>query len=147
MDSDTEPIKLKQKKPRSEAQIQALQKAREKAADMRESRNVIREKHGITDETDATPEETETDDTDEPKPDPKAAVIEKKPRVVKPRVVKPRVVKPKPEPKPKEPEPEPEPEPEEVKQYRREVQEAPPPPKQHFRMIRSMNKSYMLYDE
>jgi len=141
MDADTEPINLKQKNPRSEAQIQALQKARAKAADMRESRNVIRQKHGITDETDATPEETETDEPDEPKPEPKAAVVEKKEK-------KPRVVKPKPEPKPKEPEPEPEPEPEEVKQYRREVQEAPPPtPKQHFRMVRSMNKSYMLYDE
>ena len=141
MDADTEPINLKQKNPRSEAQIQALQKARAKAADMRESRNVIRQKHGITDETDATPEETETDEPDEPKPEPKAAVVEKKEK-------KPRVVKPKPEPKPKEPEPEPEPEPEEVKQYRREVQEAPPPtPKQHFHMVRSMNKSYMLHDE
>jgi len=132
MDTDTEPIKLKQRKPRSEAQIQALSTARAKAADMRESRNVIRQKHGITDETDATPEETETDE-----PEPKAAVVEKK-------ETKPKKEKPKPEPKPKEPEPEPE----EVKQYRREVQEAPPPtPKQHFRMIRSMNKSYMIYDE
>jgi hypothetical protein len=140
MDEDTGPIKLKQRKPRSEAQIQALEKARAKAADMRESRNVIRQKHGITDETDATPEETENTETDEPeapKPEPKAAVVEKK-------ETKPKKEKPKPEPKPKEPEPEPE----EVKQYRREVQEAPPPtPKQHFRMVRSMNKSYMLYDE
>ena len=132
MDEDTGPIKLKQRKPRSEAQIQALEKARAKAADMRESRNVIRQKHGITDETDATPEETEKNtETDE---EPKAAVVEKKETKEK-----------KEKPKPKEPEPEPEPEPEEVKQYRREVQEAPPPtPKQHFRMVRSMITPFSL---
>jgi len=51
------------KKPRSEAQVQSLEKARAKARELRTQRNVIREKHGITDETDATPDETPTDAT------------------------------------------------------------------------------------
>ena len=85
------------KKPRSEAQVQALEKARAKARELRTQRNAIREKHNISDETDATPEETPTDDAEtgntetesdtasenedeEPKP---AAVVEKKPKSVK----------------------------------------------------------------
>ena len=52
------------KEPRSEAQIQALNKARAKALELRTQRNEIREKHNITDETDATPEEKPTDDAE-----------------------------------------------------------------------------------
>ena len=52
------------KKPRSEAQIASLEKARAKARELRTQRNVIREKHGMTDETDATPDETPTDDAE-----------------------------------------------------------------------------------
>ena len=52
------------KKPRSEAQVASLEKARAKARELRTQRNVIREKHGITDETDATPEETTNDDAE-----------------------------------------------------------------------------------
>ena len=43
MDEDTG-IMLKQKKPRSEAQIQALNKARAKALELRTQRNDIRQK-------------------------------------------------------------------------------------------------------
>ena len=73
------------KKPRSEAQIASLNKARAKARELRTQRNVIREKHGISDETDETPNETPTDDAktdsdsasaDEEQPPP-AAVEEK----------------------------------------------------------------------
>ena len=96
------------KKPRSEAQVQSLEKARAKARELGTQRNVIREKHGITDETDATPDETPTDDAEtentetetesesasedeEPKP---AAVVEKKPKPVK----KEKLIKPKKDP-------------------------------------------------
>jgi hypothetical protein len=85
------------KKPRSEAQIASLEKARSKARELRASRNVIREKHGITDETDETPNETPTDDAetdsaseneDEEQPA-AAAVVEKKPKVQKEKLIKP----------------------------------------------------------
>jgi len=81
------------KKTRSEAQIASLEKARAKARELRASRNVIREKHNISDDTDATPID-ETDDAEndsdsasenedeEPKPA-AAAVVEKKPKPVK----------------------------------------------------------------
>ena len=52
------------KEPRSEAQIQALNKARAKALELRTQRNEIREKHNITDDIDATPEEKPTDDAE-----------------------------------------------------------------------------------
>ena len=85
------------KKPRSEAQIASLEKARAKARELRTQGNVIREKHGITDETDATPEETptvdaETENTEtesdtasenEDEEQPPPAVVEKKPKPVK----------------------------------------------------------------
>jgi len=106
----TAPMKL----PRSEAQVESLEKARAKARELRTQRNVIREKHGITDETDATPNETPTDDAetentetesesaseneDEEPKQPAAAVVEKKPEPVqKEKLIKPkkdRVVKP-----------------------------------------------------
>jgi len=90
------------KKPRSEAQVQSLEKARAKARELRTQRNVIREKHGITDEKDATPvdetDETPTDDaetesesaseTDEQPA--AAAVVEKKPKVEKEKLIKPK---------------------------------------------------------
>jgi hypothetical protein len=86
------------KKPRSEAQVASLEKAWAKARELRTQRNVIREKHGITDETDATPDETPTDDAEtentetesdtaseneDEEPKPAAAVVEKKPKPVK----------------------------------------------------------------
>ena len=82
------------KKPRSEAQIASLNRA--KARELRASRNVIREKHGISDETDETPiDETETEtesesasETDE-QPE-AAAVVEKKPKVQKEKLIKPK---------------------------------------------------------
>jgi hypothetical protein len=52
------------KKPRSEAQIASLDKARKKAGELRAQRNVIRENNGISDETDETPTETTTDQTE-----------------------------------------------------------------------------------
>ena len=106
------------KKPSSEAQIQALNKARAKALDLKTQRNVIREKKKKTDDIDATPEETdatpaetensetensETESDEQPKP----AVVEKKPR---PAVVesKPKT-EPAPKPKPQSPKPKPQP--------------------------------------
>jgi len=94
------------KKPRSEAQVQSLEKARAKARELRTQRNAIREKHGITDEIDATPDETSTDDAEtentetesdsaseneDEEPKPAAAVVEKKPKPVK----KEKLIKPK----------------------------------------------------
>ena len=52
------------KKPRSEAQIASLDKARKKAGELRAQRNVIRENNGISDETDETPTETTTDQSE-----------------------------------------------------------------------------------
>lgn len=120
------------KKPRSEAQIQALNKARAKALELRTQRNDIRQKNNITDDIDATPEETETEtetensetetETDE---EPKAAVVEKKP--------KPESPKPKPAPKPK---------PQSKPQQR---EEHVPIPQNNFRM---MNRNqYILFEE
>jgi hypothetical protein len=102
------------KKPRSEAQIQALEKARAKALELRAQRNVIRQKHGITDETDATPEEKPNDDAEtentenensetESDEEPKAAVVEKKEKPVKKEKPKTDLApKPKPQAKPQQ---------------------------------------------
>jgi len=84
------------KKPRSEAQIASLEKARKKARELRASRNVIREKHNISDEIDETPTETPTEDaeseseTESTSEDDvsEAAVVEKKKPVKKPKVKK-----------------------------------------------------------
>jgi len=128
------------KKPRSEAQIQALNKARAKALELRTQRNDIRQKNNITDDIDATPEETETEtetensetetESDE---EPKAAVVEKK-------ETKPQSPKPKPEsPKPK---PAPKPKPQSKPQQR---EEHVPIPQNNFRM---MNRNqYILFEE
>jgi hypothetical protein len=90
-EDETAPIK----KTRSEAQIQALEKARAKARELRTQRNVIREKHNISDETDANPtdetpnddaetENTETENSEtESDEQPAAAVVEKKAKPVK----------------------------------------------------------------
>ena len=99
------------KKPRSEAQVQSLNKARAKARELRASRNVIREKHGITDETDETPidetDETPTDDaetesnsstsSDTDEQPAAAAVVDEKPKPVK----KEKLIQPKTDPAPK----------------------------------------------
>lgn len=136
MEEDTEPITLKQRKPRSDAQLAALEKARTRAAEMRATR--FKNASGENEPDEEPQPQDEPQEEQQPEP-----LTEKKPR-------KPRAVKPKPveQQQPEAIEPEPEPEPEDVKQYRREVQAAPiPTPKQHFRMIQSMNKSYMLYEE
>ena len=105
----TEDATAPMKKPRSEAQVQSLEMARAKARELRTQKNVIREKHGITDETVATPtddtetENTETENTEtesesasedeEPKPA-AAAVVDEKPKPVK----KEKLIKPKTDP-------------------------------------------------
>ena len=137
------------KKPRSEAQIQSLEKARAKARDLRASRNVIREKHGITDETDETPNETPTDDAetdsdsaseDEEQP-PAAAVVKKKVPVKKPKVQKEKLIKPKTDPAPK---PTRQATPYQPQQKNVERDEHVPVPNQ-FRMMPRHN--YILFDE
>jgi hypothetical protein len=129
------------KKPRSEAQVQSLEKARAKARELRTQRNVIREKHNISDETDATPEETPTDDaetenteTDEAETEsdeePKPAVVERKEKPVqKEKLIRPKTdlaPKPKPQVKP---------------QQRDEYVPVP----QNFRMMSRHN--YILFEE
>jgi hypothetical protein len=130
------------KKPRSEAQVQSLEKARAKARELRTQRNVIREKHGITDETDATPideTETPTDDAEtentetvsnssseneDEEPKPAAAVVEKKPKPVK----KEKLIKPKKDP---------------VAKPQQKDEHVPVP--QNFRMMSRHN--YILFEE
>jgi hypothetical protein len=133
------------KKPRSEAQVASLEKARAKARELRTQRKVIREKHGITDETDATPEETtnhdaETENTESESgsvsenenedEEPKPAVVEKKEKPVQ----KEKLIKPKtdlaPKPKPQ------------VKPQQRD-EHVPIP--QNFRMMSRHN--YILFEE
>lgn len=139
MEEDTEPIVLKQRKPRSDAQSAALEKARTRAAEMRATR--FKNASGENEPDEEPQPQDEPQEEQQPEP-----LTEKKPR--KPRAVKPKAVKFVEQQQPEAIEEEPEPEPEDVKQYRREVQAVPPPtPKQHFRMIQSMNKSYMLYEE
>ena len=126
------------KKPRSEAQIQALNKARAKALELRTQRNDIRQKNNITDDIDATPEETETEtetensetetetESDEQPP---AAVVEKEKPVKK--ESKPKTVPaPKPKPAPK---------------LKPQPKEDHVPIPQNFRMM-SRNQ-YILFDE
>jgi hypothetical protein len=119
------------KNPRSEAQIASLEKARAKARELRESRNVIRQKHGITDETEETPtENTETEsnsaseDEDE---QPKAAVVVEQEKPVK------KESKPKtePAPKPRQPTPYHPPQPATVE---REEHVPVPVPQNNFRL-------------
>jgi hypothetical protein len=107
------------KNPRSEAQVASLEKARAKARELRESRNVIRQQHGITDETEETPTddaETENAETENAETEsssasenedeePKAAVVEKKEKPLKKE-------KPKTDPAPK-PKPQAKPQPKE----------------------------------
>ena len=79
---------------------------------MRESRNVIRQKHGITDDTEATPEETdatpaetttESNSASETESDeePKAAIVEKPVKKETPKKEKPKPQSPKPKPQSK----------------------------------------------
>ena len=128
------------KKPRSEAQIQALNKARAKALELRTQRNDIRQNKNITDDIDATPEEKPTDDaetenseTDETETEsdeePKAAVVETKETKAKTEPAR----KPKPAPKPK-PQSKPQ-----------QIEEHVPIPQNNFRM---MNRNqYILFEE
>ena len=130
------------KKPRSEAQIASLEKARAKARELRASRNVIREKHGITDEIDETPTD-ETDDAetesnsaseneDEEQPPP-AAVVDEKPKPVK----KEKLIKPKtdPAPKPKR----------QATPYKPQQKDEHFPVPQNFRLMSRNN--YILFEE
>jgi hypothetical protein len=133
------------KKPRSEAQVQSLEKARAKARELRTQRNVIREKHGITDEKDATPvdetDETPTDDaetesesaseTDEQPA--AAAVVEKKPKVEKEKLIKPKT---DPAPKPKR---------QATPYYQPQQKNEHVPVPNQFRMMSRHN--YILFDE
>lgn len=108
MDQQPAPIK----KERSEAQIASLEKARTKARELREQRNVIREKNGIGDETDETPTEPPTDQaetqsnpesTSETEDDVSEPVVEKPVKKAKP-VKKEQLIKPKKTaPRPKKP--------------------------------------------
>jgi len=130
-----------EKKPRSEAQVQSLETARAKARELRASRNVIREKHGISDETDETPtENTETEtetesnsesasETDEEQP---PAVVEKKPKEQKEKLIKP--VKKHPASKPRSATP-----------YQPQQKDDHVPVPQNFRMM-SRNQ-YILFQE
>jgi hypothetical protein len=133
MASEDEPAPVK--KPRSDAQIQALEKARAKALELRTQRNVIRQKHNISDETDATPEEKPTDDaetensetenSETESEEPKASVVEKEKPVKK---EKPKTdLAPKPKPKPQQ------------------RDEHVPIPQNNFRMM-SRNQ-YILFEE
>ena len=133
------------KKPRSEAQVQSLEKARAKARELRTQRNVIREKHGITDETDATPTEnteTETDsesasENEDEEPKPAAAVVDEKPKPVK----KEKLIKPKTDPAPK---PKRQATPYQPQQTNVERDEHVPVP-QNFRLMSRNN--YILFEE
>jgi hypothetical protein len=135
---ETAPIK----KPRSEAQIQSLEKARAKARELRTQRNVIREKHNISDETDATPDDTPTDDAEtentetesesvSENEEQQAAVVETKHKPVQ----KEKLIKPKSDLAPK---PKPQAKPQQRDEYF-------PVPQNNFRMM-SRNQ-YILFDE
>jgi hypothetical protein len=127
------------KKLRSEAQVAALEKARAKALELRTQRNVLREKHNISDETEETPTddaetenaETESSSTSETESEeqPKPAVVEKKP--------KPAVVESKPQTEPA-PKPKPQSKPQQIEEH-------VPIPQNNFRM---MNRNqYILFEE
>jgi hypothetical protein len=133
------------KKPRFEAQIQALNKARAKALELRTQRNVIREKNNITDDIDATPEETPTETETETEnaetessstsetesEEPTTSVVEKEKPVKK-------------EPKPKT-EPEPKPRQHKPQSKPQQIEEHVPIPQNNFRM---MNRNqYILFEE
>jgi hypothetical protein len=125
MSSEDAPAPVK--KPRSEAQIQALEKARAKARELRIQRNDIRDKHGITDETEETPtDDAETENAETESEEPATSVVEKEKPVKK-------ESKPKTEPKPK---------PQSKPQQR---EEHVPIPQNNFRM---MNRNqYILFEE
>jgi len=131
------------KKPRSEAQIASLEKARSKARELRTQRNIIRKKHGISDETDATPtENTEADDAEtdsesaseneDEEPKPAAAVVEKKPKVQKEKLIKPVMKDPVAKPRQATP-------------YQPQQKNEHVPVPNQFRMMSRHN--YILFDE
>jgi len=132
MSSEDAPAPVK--KSRSEAQIQALDKARAEALELRTQRNVLREKHNISDETPTDDAETENAETESSSAseteseEPKASVVEKKEKPVK------KESKPKTEPAPK-------PKPQSKPQQREEHVPIP----QNFRMM-SRNQ-YILFEE
>jgi hypothetical protein len=134
MSSEDAPVPVK--KPRSEAQIQALDKARAMALELRTQRNVIRQKNNITDETEETPTddaetenaETESSSTSETESEqPATSVVEKE------KPVKKETPKTEPAPKPK---------PQSKPQQR---EEHVPIPQNNFRMM-SRNQ-YILFEE
>ena len=141
MATEDEPAPIK--KPRSEAQVQSLNKARAKARELRTKRNMFREKHNISDDTDATPID-ETDDAEndsdsasenedeEPKPA-AAAVVEKKPKVEKEKLIKPKT---DPAPKPKR---------QATPYYQPQQKMEHVPVPNQFRMMSRHN--YILFDE
>ena len=135
---DAAPL-IKEKKPRSEAQIAALEKARVKAKEMRATR--------LQATLDSDSEAIEPEH--EPEPEPEA---EHEPEITKPKP------KAKPKPKPKEKVKDVEEtkaveetevkEDTEVKEFRKEIQQSPPiTAKRYFNMVSGLKKTYIMFDE
>jgi len=137
MATEDEPAPIK--KPRSEAQVQSLNKARAKARELRTKRNMFREKHNISDDTDATPiDETENTETEsnsettssEDEQSPAEAVVDKNHKPVKT----------DPAPKPRQPKPT-----RQATPYQPQQKDEHIPVPNQFRMMSRHN--HILFDE
>ena len=123
---DAAPL-IKEKKPRTEAQIASLEKARLRAKELRATRL-----QPTLDSDSEEPIEAEQESIPEPAPE---------------------ITKSKPKPKQKEKvkeveEPKEDTEETEVKEFRKQIQQSPPiTAKKYFNMISGLKKTYIMFDE
>jgi hypothetical protein len=123
---DAAPL-IKEKKPRTEAQIASLEKARLRAKELRATRL-----QPTLDSDSEEPIEAEQESIPEPAPE---------------------ITKSKPKPKQKEKvkkieEPKVDTEEKEVKEFRKQIQQSPPiTAKKYFNMISGLKKTYIMFDE
>jgi len=136
METETKPP-LKEKKPLTEAQLAQLERARQKAYEIRKQRAALKAEESTKNpEPEPEPEQTDSDNDSEPEPEPEPEPVKEKPKS-KPRA------KPKAKPAVKEKEVKHE----TVKEEKTVIHPLSPPEKQHFQRVFHGKKNYILFHE
>jgi hypothetical protein len=127
---DAAPL-IKEKKPRTEAQIASLEKARLRAKELRATRL-----QPTLDSDSEEPIEAEQESIPEPDHEPAPEITKSKPKPKQKEKVK-KVKEPKEDTEEKE-----------VKEFRKQIQQSPPiTAKKYFNMISGLKKTYIMFDE
>jgi hypothetical protein len=127
---DAAPL-IKEKKPRTEAQIASLEKARLRAKELRATRL-----QPTLDSDSEEPIEAEQESIPEPDHEPAPEITKSKPKPKQKEKVK-KVKEPKQDTEEKE-----------VKEFRKQIQQSPPiTAKKYFNMISGLKKTYIMFDE